>query len=135
MLFIRKYGIMQSKAIFWTDAAVKEVCSMKYMIGIDGGGTKTKFLVGRLVEGINADGSEASGLEVIGEYTAGGDLSAVHAHGLRQGHFKTLHGLADGIDFIIFQLSHRHIAGDARILGQYPAQSVVENAGEKFIHR
>ena len=31
----------------------------KYYIGIDGGGTKTKFLVGR-------------GLEVIGEYTAGG---------------------------------------------------------------
>ena len=32
---------------------------IKYYIGIDGGGTKTKFLVGR-------------GLEVIGEYTAGG---------------------------------------------------------------
>ena len=31
----------------------------KYYIGIDGGGTKTKFLVGR-------------GLQVIGEYTAGG---------------------------------------------------------------
>ena len=31
----------------------------RYYIGIDGGGTKTKFLVGR-------------GLEVIGEYTAGG---------------------------------------------------------------
>ena len=31
----------------------------RYYIGIDGGGTKTKFLAGR-------------GLDVIGEYTAGG---------------------------------------------------------------
>lgn len=34
----------------------------KYYIGIDGGGTKTKFLAGRLQEG----------LDVIGEYTGGG---------------------------------------------------------------
>ena len=45
---------------------------MKHYIGIDGGGTKTKFLVGRVLEGINPDGSEAAGLEVIGEYTGGG---------------------------------------------------------------
>jgi Predicted N-acetylglucosamine kinase len=45
---------------------------MKYYIGIDGGGTKTKFLVGRVIEGTNADGSDAAGLEVIGEYTGGG---------------------------------------------------------------
>lgn len=44
----------------------------RYYIGIDGGGTKTKFLVGRLVEGIGADGSEEAGLQVIGEYTGGG---------------------------------------------------------------
>ena len=34
----------------------------KYYIGIDGGGTKTKFLAGRVTES----------LEVIGEYTGGG---------------------------------------------------------------
>lgn len=44
----------------------------KYYIGIDGGGTKTKFLAGRVIEGMGADGSEASGLEVVGEYTGGG---------------------------------------------------------------
>ena len=44
----------------------------RYYIGIDGGGTKTKFLVGRVVEGFKADGADAAGLEVIGEYTAGG---------------------------------------------------------------
>ena len=45
---------------------------VKYYIGIDGGGTKTKFLAGRVVKGVDADGSEAAGLEVIGEYTGGG---------------------------------------------------------------
>ena len=44
----------------------------KYYIGIEGGGKKTKFLVGRLVEGFDADGVDTVGLEVIGEYTAGG---------------------------------------------------------------
>ena len=44
----------------------------KYYIGIDGGGTKTKFLLGRLIEGYGEDGAETSGLEVVGEYTAGG---------------------------------------------------------------
>lgn len=44
----------------------------KYYIGIDGGGTKTKFLAARLIEGISADGTESSGLEIIGEYTGGG---------------------------------------------------------------
>ena len=44
----------------------------RYYIGIDGGGTKTKFLAGRLIEGFSPDGTDAAGLEVIGEYTAGG---------------------------------------------------------------
>jgi len=44
----------------------------RYFIGIDGGGTKTKFLAGRIVEGYDNDGGETAGLEVIGEYTAGG---------------------------------------------------------------
>ena len=44
----------------------------KYYIGIDGGGTKTKFLAGRVIEGTKPDGTGTSGLEVIGEYTGGG---------------------------------------------------------------
>ena len=44
----------------------------KYYIGIDGGGTKTKFLVGRLIEGVDADGTVTTGLDVIGDYTSGG---------------------------------------------------------------
>ena len=44
-----------------------------YFIGIDGGGTKTKFLVGRPVEGVDIDMLlYADGLQVIGEYIAGG---------------------------------------------------------------
>lgn len=45
---------------------------MKHYIGIDGGGTKTKFLLGRVIEGTKPDGTGTSGLEVIGEYTGSG---------------------------------------------------------------